>query len=138
MKIYNVIIVYSSDRSSILMCHRKKSPYKGLKNLVGGKVEENEVGIDAAYRELMEETHIHSSDITLHHVMDFTYHINQIQLEVYAGRLAKTIDVYGDENKLEWIKLSADFFDSEQFAGEGNIGHMLEQVNMNKEVILGR
>mgnify|MGYP002509000193 CR=1 FL=1 len=48
-------------------------PYKGLINFVGGKIEPNENGEDAAYRELLEETGITRSDISLVHLMDFTY-----------------------------------------------------------------
>ena len=42
MKKLNVIIVFDKDEENILMCKRSKEPYKGLFNLVGGKVEENE------------------------------------------------------------------------------------------------
>ncbi|MFP3472321.1 NUDIX hydrolase, partial [Micrococcus sp. SIMBA_144] len=42
----------------IMFCERLKNPYKGLSNLVGGKIEDGEKGIDAAYRELLEETNI--------------------------------------------------------------------------------
>lgn len=31
---------------------------------------------------------------------------------------------------LEWLALDEDFFDLNKFAGEGNIGHMVEQVNI--------
>ena len=40
------------------MCHRQKPPYQGLYNLVGGKAEDGEDGLHAAYRELREETGI--------------------------------------------------------------------------------
>ena len=46
MKKSNVILVYDENKEKILMCKRKKNPYKGLLNLVGGKVEKNpEIGI---------------------------------------------------------------------------------------------
>jgi len=38
------------------MCKRQKQPYKGLCNLVGGKIEPRGNGRDAAYRELCGET----------------------------------------------------------------------------------
>ena len=53
-------------------------------------------------------------------------------MEVYAGRLKRDVDVYGDENELYWSGLEQNFFDLHLFAGEGNIGHMLEQVKMSR------
>ena len=43
MKKLNVILVYDKDESKILMCKRKKEPYKGKYNLVGGKVEKTKM-----------------------------------------------------------------------------------------------
>ena len=135
MKKLNVIIVYSNNEEKILMCHRKKEPYKGLYNLVGGKIEENEDYLDAAYRELNEETGITSEDIKLVHVMDFSYQINGIELQVYAGKLNKEVKVVDEVNKLYWFDSNEDFFDTSRFAGEGNIGHMVEQIKLYKEDI---
>ena len=58
MQGYNVIAVFSENADKVLMCKRRKNPYKGLSNFVGGKIEESENGLDAAYRELEEETTI--------------------------------------------------------------------------------
>ncbi|MEH7669972.1 NUDIX domain-containing protein [Bacillus sp. JJ689] len=58
MQGYNVLMVYNKDMDKLLMCERLKNPYKGLNNLVGGKIENGESGIEAAYRELLEETNI--------------------------------------------------------------------------------
>lgn len=125
---YNCIMVYSHDRSRILMCKRVKDPYLGLYNLVGGHIDDGESGEDAAYRELYEETGITGDDITLHHLMDFTYYNQDCYVEVWCGRLKKDIPVSGEENPLEWLTFQHDFFNMEKFAGEGNIGHMLEQI----------
>ena len=136
MQGYNVIIVYNPEHDRILMCRRRKDPYKGLSNLVGGKIEAGESGIDAAYRELNEETGVSKADIALHHVMDFTYYYQGCYVEVYAGKLKRFVAVSGDENELYWSDLNHDFFEMALYAGEGNIGHMLEQVNMYKDAIL--
>lgn len=108
----------------------------GLRNLVGGKIENGETGIEAAYRELFEETSITKENITLHHVMDFTYYLHQCYVEVYVGKLRCDVEVSGDENELYWSDLNQDFFDMSLFAGEGNIGHMIEQVKMSKDRLL--
>jgi 8-oxo-dGTP diphosphatase len=39
---YNVIIVFNKDFDKLLMCYRRKEPFKGLYNLVGGKFEKDE------------------------------------------------------------------------------------------------
>ena len=72
--------------SNLLMCRRRKDPYKGLLNLVGGKIEPGEDGLGAAYRELQEETAISRDDIELFHLMDYTYYYQDFRLEVYFER----------------------------------------------------
>lgn len=130
MQGYNCIMVYSHDTKRILMCRRKKDPYKGLSNLVGGKIEPGEDGCDAAYRELFEETGISGDDIELKHLMDFTYYFQKCYVEIYVGRLAPGVVPKGDENELYWSDFDHDFFDMALYAGEGNIGHMIEQVRL--------
>lgn len=113
------------------MCRRKKEPHKGLWNFVGGKIERRENHQDAAYRELWEETSISSNDISLVHVMDFTYPLENSLLEVYCGVLEHVVDVCGDENMLNWIPVSTDFTDVNQFAGFGNIYHIMSYIASN-------
>ena len=135
MKKLNVIIVYNKEENKILMCKREKEPYKGKFNLVGGKVEKNEDELHAAYRELQEETGITDKDITLTHIMNFQYKMQDMELEVYAGKLNKKVDLIEELNKLYWIDKNENFFDLEKYAGEGNIGHMVQQVEIYKDKI---
>lgn len=135
MKKLNVILVYNKDEDKILMCKREKEPYKGKLNLVGGKVEKNEDELNAAYRELQEESGITSSDIILTHIMNFQYKILDMELEVYAGKLNKDVELIEEVNKLCWIDKMENFFDINKFAGEGNIGHMMQQVEIYKDKI---
>ncbi len=133
---YNAIVVFNESADKMLMCKRRRNPYKGLSNFVGGKIEENETGLDAAYRELEEETSITKNDIILSHLMDFTYHFGNCYLEVYVGKLNKEIAVSGDENDLYWSELDHNFFDATQYAGEGNIGHIMMHVEMFRDQLL--
>ena len=132
MKKLNVILVYNKNEEKILMCKREKEPYKGKFNLVGGKVEQGEKELDAAYRELQEETGITNNDITLTHIMNFQYKMSDMELEVYAGKLNKDVQLKEEINKLYWIDKNESFFDVDKYAGEGNIGHMIRQVEINK------
>lgn len=136
MRGYNIIVVYNENADGILMCKRKKEPYKGLANFVGGKIEKNENGLDAAYRELEEETTITKDDIILFHMMDFTYYLENCYLEVYVGKLNKIIDVKGTENELFWSTLDNNFFDETKYAGEGNVGHIVRHIQMRKDELL--
>lgn len=136
MKRLNVTIIYNKEEDKILMCYRSKEPYKGLYNLVGGHIEENEDDIESAYRELFEETGISKDDTILTHVMDFFYHMSNVELQVYVGKLNKDVEVIDEINKLYWFDANDDFYDLSRFAGEGNIGHMIAQVKIYKDQLL--
>ena len=133
MKKFNVILVYNKEEDKILMRKRVKEPYIGKLNLVGGKVEPNEEELHAAYRELQEETGITANDITLTHMMNFQYKMSDIELEFYMGKLNKNVNLVEEVNHLYWIDKNENFLDMNQFAGEGNIGHMLQQAELYKK-----
>ena len=133
MKKLNVILVFNKDENKILMCKREKEPYKGKFNLVGGKVEKDEDELHAAYRELQEETGITNKDIKLTHIMNFQYEMSDMELEVYTGKLNKDVKLIEEVNKLFWLDKNENFFDINKFAGEGNIGHMLQQAEIHKK-----
>lgn len=130
MQGYNCIMIFEKDMKRMLMCERMKDPYKGLYNLVGGKIEPGEDGEAAAYRELFEETGISQKDVKLLHLMDFTYYCSDCYVECYVGRLSGDVKLVEEKNPLLWMEVEQDFFTMERFAGEGNIGHMLEQVKL--------
>lgn len=128
MQGYNCVIIYSKDESMLLFCKRMKNPYKGKLNLVGGKIEPGEDGFFAAYRELREETGIDREDVSLRHMMDFTYYNQDCYVEVYVGTLNKKTILKPEQHPLIWLSTDENFFDLNKFAGEGNIGHMMQQV----------
>lgn len=129
MKKYNVIAVFDDVNENLLMCKRLKEPFKGLYNLVGGKVESDNF-LEEAYRELVEETGISKSDINLIHLMNFTYVESNYELQVFYGVLNKNIELIEEINKLEWISLKEKFCDTSKFAGDGNIFHMIENIRI--------
>lgn len=125
MRKLNLIAVYRADGRQLLMCRRRKEPYRGLLNLVGGKVEPGETDEAAAYRELFEETALTAADIRLIPVMELRYFAEDFSLSVYAGTLTGCTVPHGDENKLLWVDADSDFADCTRFAGEGNLLHIL-------------
>ena len=133
MKKMNVIVVFDKKMENTLMCKRTKQPYMGMYNLVGGKIEKENDGLNEAYRELQEETNIKKDDIDLIHFMNLIYTKWGKELEVYYGILKNDVELIEEVNKLEWVDSNEDFFDMKKFAGEGNIGHMLEWIKYDLE-----
>ena len=131
MKKYNVIVIFSKDMKRTLMCKRTKNPYKGMLNLVGGKIEKDNDGLNEAYRELKEETNIGNADIKLTNFMNIEYIAYDKLIEVYYGILNKEVELIEEVNKLEWIDINDNFFDITKYEGEGNIGHIIEEIKIN-------
>lgn len=137
MKLYNVIMVFNTKKDKILMCYRVKDPYKALYNLVGGKIEDGEDNLESAYRELYEETGITKQDIIIKPFMDFTWHPLDMKMKVYIGALKHHKNLVEEIHPLFWFDLDENFFDMKKFAGEGNIGHMMEIYFQMKDKIFG-
>ena len=130
MKRMNVIVVFDKNLENVLMCKRTKEPYMDMYNLVGGKIEKENDGLNEAYRELEEETNIKKEDIELEYFMNLTYIKWNKELEAYYGILKRDVELIEEVNKLEWISINDDFFDMTKYAGEGNIGHIIEEIKI--------
>lgn len=131
MKKMNVIVVFDNNLEKTLMCKRTKEPYIGMYNLVGGKIEKENDGLNEAYRELEEETNIKKKDIDLIHFMNLSYTKWDKELEVYYGILKNEVELIEEVNKLEWVNINDNFFDMNKYAGEGNIGHIIEEIKID-------
>lgn len=137
MQGYNLIVVLDEKTERLLMCKRLKEPYLGLSNFVGGKIEKGEDGMEAAYRELFEETAIPREAIDLVHLIDFYYRHDACYVETYVGRLKYPLVPEGTENTLYWSDFNHDFFDIHTYAGEGNIGHIVEHIRLAWDRLFG-
>ena len=137
MKKYNVIVIFNKEINKTLMCKRTKEPYIGMYNLVGGKIEKENDGLNEAYRELVEETNISKNDVELKHFMNIEYVSFNKSLEVYYGTLNKEVELVEEVNNLEWVDINDNFFDMTKYAGEGNIGHIIEEIKieLNKQLL---
>ncbi len=139
MKKYNLVAVFSKDLNKILMCRRTKEPYKGMLNLVCGKIEKENDSLNETCRELREETNIYRDDVSLIHFMNIEYITFGKSIEVYYGILNKDVCLVEEVNKLEWVDINDNFFDMNKYAGEGNIGHIIEEIKIklnNKKINL--
>ncbi len=131
MKKMNIIVIFDKNIQKILMCKRTKEPYKGMFNFVGGKIENENYGLNEAYRELKEETNITKNDIKLIYFMNISYIKWDKELEVYYGILNKNVNLIEEVNKLQWVSINDNFFDINKYAGEGNIGHIIEEIKID-------
>lgn len=129
MKKYNLVLVYDESKENILMCKREKEPYKGMFNLVGGKIEQNETDIESAYRELEEESGITNQDIELKSLMNLEYLVQDKEIKVFIGRLKRKVKLIEEVNKLVWINKNENFYNLKEYAGEGNIWHMVKHAD---------
>ncbi len=130
MRKLNLIVVFNKNLEKVLFCVRAKEPYIGMYNFVGGKVEEGESNEDAAYRELFEETGISRNDIKLDYFMDITYFKYENNLQVFYGILQHEVDLVEEKNKLEWVEINDELLNTEKFAGNYNIPHIIRQIKV--------
>lgn len=137
IKEYNVIVVLNSDRSKVLVCKRRKDPFIGKYNFVGGKVKNGETGMQAAHRELYEETSITSSHIRLVHLLDIGYKVLGFVLQVYVGVLKdEGIEVVGTENELAWKNIDGtNFSDTSLYAGNGVMDMILKEIEYDSDLL---
>ena len=68
--------------------------------------------------------------------MDIMYYKDDFELEIYYGVLNNDVTLVEEINKLEWLSMNENFFDYTKFAGEGNIGHIMIQIekDINKNL----
>lgn len=131
MKKMNVTVIFNKEKNKVLFCKRTKEPYKGFYNFVGGKIEKENDGINEAYRELYEETGISKNDVEIEYFMNITYVKWEKDLEIYYGVLNKDVELVEEVNTLEWLPITDNFFDMTKYAGEGNIGHIIEEIKID-------
>lgn len=43
----------------------------------------------------------------------------------------KDVCLIEEVNKLEWVDINDDFFNMKKYAGEGNIGHIIEEIKID-------
>ena len=107
----NCIVVFNKEKTKVLFCKRKKDPFKGTLNFVGGKVESGESPEEAAYRELQEETGISKKQIRLQRLIDMRYYHQDLLLQIFLGQLHEDVDLVEEANPLLWLSLDdEDFF----------------------------
>lgn len=134
MKHYVVGLIFDLEMKNVLLLHRKKEPYQGLYNGVGGKVERGETSYQAMIRELEEETgflpiNIKSSGyvITLSYELEKKIDVYYFVLNDNEHRLP--IGNVTNEGNLKWLHISENHLldaSHPEMAGDGNIAYFIQ------------
>jgi 8-oxo-dGTP diphosphatase len=107
----DVALIAAAPAPSVLLIERAHEPYGGAWALPGGFVEEGERIVDAAARELAEETGVSTGELTLLGVYDtpgrdprgWTVSVT------YLGRVAERVEARGGDDAADaaWFALDA-------------------------------
>ena len=63
--------------------------------------------------------------------MDITYYYQDFILEIYCGMLENEVELIPEKNPLFWLDLEQDFCNPSIFAGDRNIGHIMDIAMMH-------
>ena len=96
-----------------------------MKIILKQHIEPGEEPIDAARRELYEETNIASDEIQIKPLFFSQYFEEGLELQVYYGFLNQDVNLISEVNPLYWVDIDSDFSDTSKYAGDGNIAHMI-------------
>ncbi len=63
MKKLSVILLFNNDGTKLLLQKKDRTVYKGMLNGIGGKIEDSEMPVQGALREMAEEVSLHQEDM---------------------------------------------------------------------------
>ena len=130
MKEFVIGIVFNHDSSELLLMRRKKDPYNGLINGIGGKVDQGESVSSAMDREFNEETGYTTKDI-LHKEFMMTISFPSEILHAYYIKLKEPKEIIVTENHegtYHWTPISKSLLDcnNTDLAGEGSLSYFIK------------
>ncbi|XMB86598.1 NUDIX domain-containing protein [Mycoplasmatota bacterium WC44] len=135
MKELVIGMVFDPTRENLLMLKRKKDPYFGKVNGIGGKVESGESHEEAMIRELKEETNYDLDKVdTLEEIMRLDFDKEQIRLIVYYIKLKQQypIEIKEDhEGYYDWYNINdSNLLDAanDKIAGEGSVAYFIKFI----------
>lgn len=134
MKRYVLVLLFNEDMSKILLMKRKKNPYIGLYNGIGGKIDGSESVFECCLRETIEEINVNLDNPKL--LVTCTYpesnelHKNSnIELNVMYDITEESEFVENEEGTFEWLPV--DFVldtNNKCIAGYGNVGLFTREI----------
>lgn len=125
MKEFVLALVFDENYENLLLMRRKKEPYTGLLNGIGGKIDNGETPHEAVKREFYEETNFDEIDLDLLVTMVF----ENEHLHVFSGSmpLQDIIIKENHEGVYDWYEIDDSFFDcmNNDLAGGGNLPYFI-------------
>jgi 8-oxo-dGTP diphosphatase len=64
--------------------------------------------------------------------MNIEYILEDKELEFFVGKLKNDVTLVEEKNKLCWVDINSEFYDTDAFAGDGNIWHIVKYAELNK------
>jgi 8-oxo-dGTP diphosphatase len=134
MKKYVVILLFNEDMSKILLMKRKKNPYLGLYNGIGGKIEENETVFECCVRETSEEINVTLTNpkllVTCTYPESNTLHKNSnIELNVMYDITEESKFEENEEGTYDWLPISFVLDTNNKLvAGYSNVGLFVREI----------
>ena len=126
-------LIFNKEQNKILLFNVEDRDYYLLP---GGRIEEKENSLEAIKRELKEELDWSIEDIHFLSLSEeFVGENHQINI-IYLAKIEKEIDIdsfkgqEGEWINFKWVNINDKFFDMEKYAGEGNIGHIIEEIKI--------
>ena len=134
MKKYVLVLLFNEDMSKILLMKRKKNPYTGLYNGIGGKVENEENVFECCLRETIEEINVTLTNpkhlVTCTYPESNKFHKNSnIELNVMYDITKESKFEENEEGIFEWLPI--DFVldtNNKLIAGYSNVGLFAREI----------
>lgn len=127
MKKYVLGMVFDPSFEHLLLMKRKKNPYNGLLNGIGGKIDEGETPLESIQREFKEETEFESYNRL---ELMFTMQFENEEMHVYFIEVDKQVIKVKENHEgiYDWYEVNDSFFDclNEELAGGGNLPYFIK------------
>jgi len=133
MKRYVVTFILNKTKDKVLLIKRKKPPYIGKYNGIGGKIEGDETIQECCIRETFEEIGI-KIDNPIHlvtHIYPETIGFNNrnIELNVFYDILDEVPIEENYEGSFHWMNIGfAEDFENKELAGYANISIFIREI----------
>ena len=134
MKKYVLVLLFNEDMSKILLMERKKNPYLGLYNGIGGKIENDETVFECCKRETIEEINITLNNpkhlVTCIYPESNKLHKNSnIELNVMYDIAKEYKFEENEEGIFEWLPINFVLdTNNKSIAGYGNVGLFVREI----------
>lgn len=133
MKRYVVIFIFNKSKDKVLLMKRKKQPYIGKYNGIGGKIEGSEAVIECCIRETFEETGILITKpkhlVTYIYPETLEFANNEIELNVFYDSIDEVSIEENEEGSFNWKDLAfAEDFENRELAGHANIALFVREI----------